>query len=84
MKKEMRAYAKTHNMIILGFGVDPGHMPYGIAIKEEKCIDGKSLFCFGRLYHLWGLDFAFDLCGCNSFEDEKTARMHAYHFFGIK
>lgn len=84
MEKKIRAYARTHDMIILGFRLDAGRTLYGMVVKEGKRFDGESSYCFGRLYHVFGSDCVFDQCGCAFFEDEKTARLHAYNFFGIK
>lgn len=83
--KLARAYAKEHNIIALDFRKERNSGTlFAIAVKEEKDHKGQPIYNFGRLYHVFGKECAYDQCGCNSFTDEKEVRMAAYKFFGIK
>lgn len=74
---------------IVDLGYEPeydeeGDEIFGVTIRESPCNNGVSLYSFGRLYHIFDNNFAFDQCGSYSSTDEKEVRLRAYSFFGIK
>lgn len=83
--KLARAYAKEHGIIALDFRKErhSGTL-FAIAVKEDKDIQGKPYYTFGRLYHVFGTECTYDQCGCATFRDGVEVRKAAYKHFGIE
>lgn len=83
--KLARAYAREHNIIALDFRKERSSGTlFAIAVQENKDIEGKPIYTFGRLYHVFGTECVYDQCGCASFRDGMEVRKAAYKHFGIK
>ena len=82
-KKVMRAYAKSHNIIILAF-VEEFKELVGVSVREHRNYMNEIYYTFGRLFYMGSEQCCYEQCGCASFRDPKEVRNHAYKFFSIK